>query len=99
MKNSKDKILEEVAVWFKNAGFDRDLSLFVAGMLDIGDGIDDILIRILPILLKVKPSQSDQVLIVIEDLQRQLEHIAQHAQEIKSFGDKALEFFDPDSKA
>jgi len=95
MKDNKNKILEEVVVWFKDAGFDNDLSLFVAGILDIGSGIDDIQARILPALLEITPTQSDEVLRVIEDLRRQLEHISKHAEEIRSFGDKASNFFDP----
>ena len=99
MKNDKNKTLEETVLWFRNAGFDNDLSLFVAGILDIENGIDDIVTRILPSLLAATPSRLDQVLAVIEDLQRQLAHVAKHAAEINSFGDKALKYFDiADSK-
>jgi hypothetical protein len=96
MKSERSKTLEDAAVWLKKAGFDSDLSLFVAGILDIGNGADDVVTRILPALLQTTPNQADQVLEVIGDLQRQLEHIARHAEELKSFGDKALRFFDVD---
>ena len=97
MNNNMNKILEEKVEWFKNADFDGDLSAFVDRTLDIREGIDDVLFRILPILLRSQPSQPEQVLLVIEDLQRQLEHIAKHAREMALIGNKLMEFFEAKS--
>ena len=94
MKNNKKSTLEDAVVWFREAGFDADLSLFVAGILDIGDGIDDVVTRILPTLLEARTNQSNEVLMVIEDLHRQLEHISKHAEELRSFANKARKFFE-----
>ncbi len=94
MKNNQSDIAEQVATWLKEAGFDKDLSPLVAGILDIRSGLEDMRTRILPALLELKPNQKDEIMTLIVDLWLQAEHLAKHAEDIRDITAEIRDFFD-----
>ena len=85
---------EAVAKWLETSGYSGDLSALTAGLHDFVESIDEINNKLIPALLRLKPTQRDEALSVIVDLIIEFEHIGRHCSDAADCLSRVRDFLD-----
>ncbi len=94
MKPQQSDIVEDVAKWLNQCGFEEDLSALTAGLHDIHAAMEKINNKLLPSLLQLSASQKDEALDIIIAWWLEMGHISRHAVSTEDVLTEVRDFLD-----